>query len=563
MKQITKSILTLLCSIVALISCDKSEAEQPILTADMASIEVVANNPDDVSVALTSNTTWIVLAPNWITPSATYGSGNAILTFKFEPNYKDELTSKPVRHGEIKISGGGTLNGKGAVITIPVTQLGYTYVDPTPSIGGIDSATELIKFTKAVSEGTSLKRWTNDNGDVVLLADIDLTGITEWTPAGAVSATGQPKFEGTSFSGVFDGQGHKITGINWTFNLTESPIHAFGLFGSLNNATVKNLVLGSENGNDKITLVGSIDKVISTGALVGYAQNSTITGITNYVDVALAGKGAAVPGDNLNNVLMTLGGVVGSAMSPMSIGSQAGPIKNYGDVSTGKISNEKNGGTGMTVGGVAAFTVSVSNAELKMDYCFNYGTISAPTGRGGGLVGTMGGVNSKDATAKSIISNSENYGLVQDDVDGLMYGGATNKAGNKRMGGLVGGTVDNSTGMLIENCINKGNVFSQVGCRVGGFVGHNNVTIKGCKNEGVILGDITTTEKDGQTIPNHAPGWACGYNGKKEYIISCTMGGKVGSWTEYKDNPSAAPAATADNAIGYNNASAFDPSTNN
>ena len=40
------------------------------------------------------------------------------------------------------------------------------------------------------------------------------------------------------------------------------------------------------------------------------------------------------------------------------------------------------------------------------------------------------------------------------------------------------------------------------------------------------------------------------------------MGGKVGDFTQYKDNPDSAPDATVDNAFSYKNAEYFDPSIN-
>lgn len=520
------------------------------MEVDVTSIDVEAKNPADVSVTLTTNASWILTCPEWVTPSATYGSGDAILTFAIATNYKDETTNVKARSGEIRISGGGTLTGKGAVVTIPINQAGHTYVDPNPSIGGITDAEELVKFAKAVSTGASVKRWQNDEGHVVLLADIDLTGVTEWTPIGSLKAKGSPAYEGNMFTGVFDGQGHKITGINWTYDVTDAETEAYGLFGGLEEATVKNLVLGATG--DKITIIGSTSKVIAVGALTGHAINSTITGITNNVSVLLASKDATVLGDNPNGVLMMLGGIAGTATAPMVVGAADAQVKNYGEVATGKISNEGNGGTGMTVGGIVAYTVAVDGVDLNMSYCYNYGGVSAPTGRGGGLVGTVGGATA--GTAKTTISLCENHGFIQDDAVG-QYGGATGKHNLKRMGGFVGGTVDNKTGIVIDGCTNYGNVFSQLGCRTGGFVGHLNGVVKNCVNQGVILAKNSHAD--------HGAGWACGFNGNKTLIVGCTKGGRVGDYDTYKDNPSGAPEASDDNACAYKNGERFDPSANN
>jgi hypothetical protein len=249
---------------------------------------------------------------------------------------------------------------------------------------------------------------------------------------------------------------------------------------------------------------------------------------------------------------MMLAGITGTAKAPMVIGTKEAPVKNYGEVATGKISNTENGGNGMQVAGISAFTVAVDGAEFKMEYCYNYGGVSSPNGRGGGLVASIGGATA--ATAKTTIANCENHGFIQDDVVG-QYGGATGKHNNKRMGGLVVGTVDNKTGIVIEGCTNYGNVFSQIGCRTGGFVGHLNGLVKNCVNKGVILAKNSHAD--------HGAGWACGFNGNNTLIVGCVKGGRVGDYDLYKDNPEGAPEASNDNACAYKNSDRFDPSANN
>lgn len=440
-------------------------------------------------------------------------------------------------------------------VTTEVSVRQSPVIPEEPAEPGISTGADLNAFVRAVNSGASTDRWQNDAGEVVLLNDIDVSEITEWTPAGSGTATGTPAYSlSNPFTGVFNGQGYAIKGINWTYNVSEAESHLFGFFGALQGATVKNLVLGQDG--DQITVVGSTSSVVAVGALAGYAESSTITGVTNNVDVILADKDAAVPGDNPASTLMMLGGIAGAVKAPMSIGSKDEPVLNYGSVRTGAISNTGNGGTGMNVGGIVAFTVGVADLELKIDWCSNYGEVSAPTGRGGGLVGTIGGATSE--TAVTIVGNSTNYGLIQDDAVG-QYGGSKDQYSLKRMGGLVGGTVTNTKGIRIEYCTNNGNVFSQLGCRAGGFVGHNQASIIGCVNNGIILGNTTVDDKG---EPQHGPGWACGFNGAKELITSCARGGRVGDWDTYKDNPSAAPDATNDNAVCYKNSDRFDPSVN-
>ena len=72
-----------------------------------------------------------------------------------------------------------------------------------------------MAFAKAVNAGGSTDRWENASGEVVLLNDIDLTELTEWTPIGQGKATGSPSYNTLTnpFTGVFDGQGFTIKGI--------------------------------------------------------------------------------------------------------------------------------------------------------------------------------------------------------------------------------------------------------------------------------------------------------------------------------------------------------------
>ena len=438
-------------------------------------------------------------------------------------------------------------------VTVEVKVRQMPVVEQGSGVPGISTPGDLYQFALAVNSGSSIQRFMNSAGEVVLLNDIDVSALTDWTPIGGGLATGSPQYKNlvTPFSGVFNGQDHSITGINWTFKVDEGTTDLFGFFGALSNATVKNLTFGKKG--DKMTLVGSSSNNIAVGAIAGFAIDSKMESVTNYVSVELADRNAEVPGDNPNGILMMLGGIVGNTERSV-IGGEGKDYKvvNYGNVTTGHISNTGNGGTGMNVGGIVGFAKGVDNYENIIRYCYNYGGVSAPTGRGGGIVGTIGGGTAP--TSKTTVSTCFNYGTVQDDAVGQYKGRDVSETYDlKRMGGIVGGTVINVTGILVENCENHGNVFSQMGCRTGGFIGHCQASIVGCVNKGIILG--------GKKEDNKA-GWACGFNGSKDQIKSCAMGGKVGYWEDHGADPTSAPAATKDNACGYRNSERFDPSTN-
>ena len=151
-----------------------------------------------------------------------------------------------------------------------------------------------------------------------------------------------------------------------------------------------------------------------------------------------------------------------------------------------------------------------------------------------------------------------NYGTIEDDkID--QFNENTDCANYKRLGGLVGGTATNAYNK-IDACENYGNVFSHIGCRTGGFVGHNRVTITSGVNKGIILSTPTFDLAD-PTLQSTGPGWACGFCAEG-LVTGCAHGGRVGSWDLYKSNPSSAPEATMHNAFSYKNEENFDPDKN-
>lgn len=408
---------------------------------------------------------------------------------------------------------------------------------PISDVKGIATAADLVAFAAAVNAGASTTRWEDESGAVILAGNIDLSGVKEWTPIGQYSGK-----TSVGFKGIFDGKGYKLTGINWTMALKDSSL-GYGLFGYVEGGTIRNLTLGAEG--DKITYTGNSTSSTAMSALAGYVSGGTITSVVNNVSIELAG-------DDPSGTFTCMGALAAYATAGTTIGGgKADACENNGAVFTGKISNLDNGGAAcMAVGGICGYVGESGNAATDNDliaYVNNYGNVSAPTGRGGGIAGTLG--------YKVKIANCQNFGQIEDDIVG-QFGGGTEKCNLKRMGGIIGGSTD--TAGSIESCTNNGNVFSHIGCRTGGIAGHSNSHITGCANLGIILSDISYSSG----VPQHGPGWLCGY-GAKGIATYCTRGGKVGEYTACKDNPSSAPDATNDNAFSYKNADYFDPALNN
>lgn len=170
---------------------------------------------------------------------------------------------------------------------------GTTIADATEIY--IEKGSELAWLADAVNGVTRADAMTFKNKTVKLMYDVDL-GNNEWTPIGTQGYTAQ-------FSGIFDGQGHKIV------NLKVNNVEAAGLFGGMCGGAVKNLTIDgvelntnhyagavvawSESGSDVVDIVnchvknakitvtpevvdGKWDNGDKAGAIVGFAHATIV-----------------------------------------------------------------------------------------------------------------------------------------------------------------------------------------------------------------------------------------------------------------------------------------------
>ena len=460
--------------------------------------------------------------------------------FNFVAEYFESKTNTP-REGRIILKNSLYDVSTAIVVKQSPIVLGGGGGDTPSEDKGIADAGTFMEFVRSVNAGASTSRWENTDGEVCLLADIDLTGI-EWTPIGSANGVGSgaPTYEfSNAFTGKFNGKGHSITGISWTCDMSKNNV--YGLFGAADGAKISNLVIGAEG--DAITLTGTPDITPSVAGVVGYAENTTIANVTNNVSIILEGEcPQAMP--------TSLAGIVGSGFN-VAVGgkSKDNAVVNNGDVLVkSKVANAQPGGTGLQVAGIMAYVKQGTGSQFIN--CTNNAHITGPNGRGGGILGSIYGT--EKAGNKVTVSKCVNNGLLEDNY--LDYEGYANA---KRMGGIIGGS--EAANVSVESCTNNGNIFSHTGCRAGGFVGHfKGGIIAGCANTGIILSKITPQKEDHSG--GDGPGWAAGYCNIK--ITGCTRGGKVGEWAEYKDKPEQAPDATVYNAYGYQNSKYFNAADN-
>ncbi|MCH5157519.1 MAG: collagen-like protein [Clostridiales bacterium] len=174
---------------------------------------------------------------------------------------------------------------------------------------GIGSVAGLEAFRDSVNEGKDYAGET-----IILLKDLDLSGIDNWTPIGNSTKP---------FLGVFDGHGYKIS--NLVINLPEQD--NVGLFGQLGaTGIVKNVVI------DGATVIGRTAVGVAVGTAFNYGKvsgitvlNSSVAGLKNlggivgsgYIDIsncivdgltavatpAINGKGVMDDGDKVGGII--------------------------------------------------------------------------------------------------------------------------------------------------------------------------------------------------------------------------------------------------------------------
>ena len=105
----------------------------------------------------------------------------------------------------------------------------------------ISNIEELVWFRDDVNAGN-----TYDDKHVLLTTDIDFEGYKEINISGNFESTFRPIGDKTSFNGTFDGGNHTISGLyisGWDLDYYWGSYGCAGLFGTVENATIKNLTV--------------------------------------------------------------------------------------------------------------------------------------------------------------------------------------------------------------------------------------------------------------------------------------------------------------------------------
>jgi len=345
---------------------------------------------------------------------------------------------------------------------------------------GSGTEADPYQLTSAADFATLAEKITAENtgaGEYFQLAnDIDFTGVT-YTPIAYTGAITAAKAT-VKFAGSLDGNAKSITNLVYD---NPSALCA-GLIGTLDAAgIVKNLIVESSckfSGNQYIA------------AVVGMALG-TVDNCINKADITASGTTAA--------------GIVGNVQAGAFITYDS----NYGTIQAATYAA---GVSGMAIG------------AATFDHLFNYGSVrvvgsvnsntnkASSAAQAGGVLGTAYGTVVCCSNFGEVTNLGFDASLYPDaineltaDKDGKNTGGiaawaqkettisyCTNDGkvqGMTAVGGILG--IANADGVVLENCVNDGEVIGTVN-NVGGIIGTSQKTttkVVSCANNGVVTAE--------------------------------------------------------------------------
>jgi hypothetical protein len=239
-----------------------------------------------------------------------------------------------------------------------------------------------------------------------LETDVNLAGLTYTTAVIAPDTNNSNlDFDGITFTGVFDGNDHKI--INLNIDDGGAGNSYLGLFGQIYDGEVRNLGLegGSVSGDSRV------------GCLVGFNCHGSLSNCYSTGSVS-GGFGYG-----------SVGGLVGW--------NNGGSISDC--YSTGSVSGVSSGGCGGLVGW---------NNGGSISDCYSTGDVIGP-GDVGGLVGTGSGTINNCYSTGDVSGNTYVGGLVGFNVCTIRYCYSTGSvSGEYYVGGLVGINL-----LSVSNCL--------------------------------------------------------------------------------------------------------------
>lgn len=233
----------------------------------------------------------------------------------------------------------------------------------------IDNPGKLFWFAQQINNGN-----TGLNG--ILTADINL-GNREWTPIGTADA---------KFTGTFDGNGRSITG----FKITATAVGVYGLFGYIQNATVKNFSI------DGSVTVNQPEKMDFYFGVVGSAHADA--GKNVIIDDVISDIDVSVLDSNMKNSVAGIVGTASAATGTSSSWDGWGRVYVRKCAYTGSINM---GNATVDCGGGIIGYVGY-NIAAYIENNLYAGSFTGPGGQVGGIVGYNNGKNMNVVNCLSI-----------------------------------------------------------------------------------------------------------------------------------------------------------------
>ena len=317
--------------------------------------------------------------------------------------------------------------------------------------------------------------------------DIDLTeylsygnpgynGGAGWEPIGDIV---------DGFTGEFDGNGHSITGL-----MINRVSDGIGLFGYINNATVKNLnvrtALGGVKGYDDIgVLVGNIG---GSSIIIDCSTSGSATGESNVGGLAgyYFGENIEKSSSDVNvNAKYQLGGLIGCI--------NRGSIKNCN--ATGSVAGL------IKVGGFVGWQqIQDSNTIISITDSYAAGNVSGDESVGG-FVGELDKGEIINCLAIGVVIGEINVG----GLVGFMNDGSVNTSsavGNVEGSYQIGGLIGWLSGGHVASCDSSGSVSGIE--KIGGLAGWYNVSDLDISNS------LASSNSSGNVSGNDAVGGLVG-----------------------------------------------------
>ena len=267
------------------------------------------------------------------------------------------------------------------------------------------------------------------------ISDISMDNISDFTPIGNSTI---------SFRGTYNGDNHSVSGL--TINLPDRDF--VGLFGYIDNATIKNIGITGDNITGKNYV----------GAIAGFAKNSLISFVYNIGYLSGDNYIGGIAGGIFDNTTITEIYSETEVKGKENVGGIAGIIKFCSNIE--KIYNNSTIKGTVNVGGLTGKNSYFSN----IFYAYSTGKIT-----GDNITGGLTGINQKSLIYYSYSSSTVN--------------------GNDYIGGIVGKN-DNSSYIVYTYCY--GEITGKNASEIGGLTGKN-------FDNDTIVNSFWDTENTGQS----------------------------------------------------------------